>query len=341
VLKSLGKAGRRLFLPRDGGSVFDRERTRMTNPNRMGVILAAGRGTRMLPFSDHWPKPCLPIANKPLLRYQLEALRTLGVRDVLVVIGHLGYEVVRALGDGADLGLHLRYVDQGDALGIAHAVAKLEPHVDRPFFLFLGDIFFETENLGKMNELFDGDRVSAVLAVKREPDSEKIKRNFVVLLGQDGLVHRLIEKPRHPRTDLKGCGLYLFDPAFFDAIRHTPRTAMRDEYEITDAIQIFIDDGYGVAAAEVVRDDMNLSYPPDLLAVNLHVLDTRGGGALLGEGVRLAPGAVVERSVLMDRVVVEHPIRIRDCLVFPDRVVQRRSDLERAILIPGHEIDCR
>ncbi|MGH7149942.1 MAG: sugar phosphate nucleotidyltransferase [Planctomycetota bacterium] len=307
----------------------------------MGVILAAGRGTRMLPFSERWPKPCLPIAGKPLLRYQLEALRDLGVREVVVVIGHLGYEVVRSLGEGGDLGLRIRYVEQGDALGIAHAVSKLESRIARPFFLFLGDIFFETENLGRMREVFDGSRVSGVLAVKREPDLEKIKRNFVVVVGKDGLVARVIEKPRHPRTDVKGCGLYLFDLSFFDAIRRTPRTAMRDEYEITDSIQIFIDDGYGVAAEEVVKEDLNLSYPHDLLAINLHVLDRLGLPSLLGKGVRLAEGTRVERSVLMDGVVVEAPIQIRDSLVFPDQVLSRDSDLERTILLPGHEIDCR
>ena len=177
--------------------------------------------------------------------------------------------------------------------------------------------------------------------MEREPDLEKIKRNFVVVVGPSGLVARVIEKPRHPRTDLKGCGFYLFDVSFFDAVRRTPRTALRDEYEITDSIQIFIDDGYGVAAAEVVKDDMNLSYPHDLLAINLHVLDRLGLPSLVGQGVRLAPGTVVERSVVMDGVVVDPAIRIRDSLVFPDQVVSRQADLERTILLPGHEIDCR
>ena len=82
----------------------------------------------------------------------------------------------------------------------------------------------------------------------------------------------MIEKPQHPPSRLKGCGLYLFDPIFFDAVRRTPRTAMRDEYEITDAIQIFIDDGHRVRAARVIRDDLNLSYPADLLDINLKLL---------------------------------------------------------------------
>ena len=124
---------------------------------------------------------------------------------------------------------------QEEMLGIAHAVSRLEAHVDRPFFLFLGDIFFATENLASMVERFlDGRGIGGVLACKREPNLEAIKRNFVVLLGPDGFVTRVIEKPRHPRTDLKGCGIYLFDLSFFDAVRRTPRTAMRNEYEVTD-----------------------------------------------------------------------------------------------------------
>src|SRR6186713_1916700 len=118
----------------------------------MGVILAAGKGTRMAPFSEHYPKPILPVGMKPLVAHQLESMSSLGVRDVVIVIGHLGHEVVRALGDGERWGVQIRYVEQEETLGIAHAVSRLERFVDRPFFLFLGDIFFETENLGSMLE---------------------------------------------------------------------------------------------------------------------------------------------------------------------------------------------
>src|SRR5262247_1055719 len=175
----------------------------MSNPaHYQGVILAAGKGTRMRPFSEHWPKPILPVLGKPLMVHQLEMLAALGVRDVVIVIGHLGHEVVRALGDGARYGLQLRYVEQEETLGIAHAVSRLEPHVDRPFFLFLGDIFFETENLGSMAERFGGaSKTAAVLAVRREPDPAAIRRNFTVEVGSDGRqVRRVIEKPRFPKT---------------------------------------------------------------------------------------------------------------------------------------------
>ena len=304
----------------------------------LGVILAAGKGTRLHPFSERYPKPILPILGKPLLLHQVECLRDIGVRRVIVVIGHLGFEIVRALGDGRDLGVEIEFVDQGPTLGIAHAVSKLEGLVDRPFMLFLGDIFFLHDDLSRMLAMLGADDVRGVLAVKDEPSVEAIRRNFVVLEDGQGFVRRVIEKPRYPPSRLKGCGLYLFDPHVFDAVRRTPRTAMRDEYEITDAIQIFIDDGHRVRAARVIRDDLNLSYPADLLDINLKLLGERNH---LGRDVRLAPGCTVERSVIMDGVTVEQPIAIRDSLVFPGVTVSTSFDLHRVIVTEGQVIECR
>jgi dTDP-glucose pyrophosphorylase len=304
----------------------------------LGVILAAGKGTRIHPFSERYPKPILPILGKPLLQYQIECLREIGVRRVIVVIGHLGFEIVRALGDGRDLGVHIEFVDQGTTLGIAHALSKLEACVDRTFMLFLGDIFFLHDDLSEMVDMLGADDVRAVLAVKEEPSLEAIRRNFAVIEDAEGFVKRVIEKPQYPPSRLKGCGLYLFDLPFFDAVRRTPRTAMRDEYEITDAIQIFIDDGNRVRAARVIRDDLNLSYPADLLDINLKLLGERNH---IGRNVRLAAGCTVERSVIMDGASVELPIAISDSLVFPGVAVQATSDLSGVIVTSEQIIPCR
>ena len=307
----------------------------------MGVILAAGKGTRMRPFSEHWPKPILPVLGKPLMAYQLEMMAAMGIRRVVVVIGHLGHEVVRALGDGSAYGVQIKYVEQEEMLGIAHAVSRLEPHVDRPFFLFLGDIYFATENLPSMVERFcDGRGLGGVLACKREPNLEAIKRNFVVLTGPDGLVTRVIEKPRHPRTDLKGCGIYLFDLSFFDAVRRTPRTAMRNEYEITDSIQIFLDDGYKVEAAEVVKADMNVSYPQDLLELNLLLLQQSGARNYLAPGVVVGRGADLQRCVVMGDAQVGAGAQLTECLLFPGARVAEGLVRKRSIFTPDAEIRC-
>ena len=309
----------------------------------MGVILAAGKGTRMHPFSTHYPKPVLPVFGKPLLVHQIEMLAALDVRDIVIVIGHLGHEVVRVLGDGGDLGVRIEYVEQEETLGIAHAVSKLEQHVDRPFFLFLGDIFFEfCENAGLRSMVLRlrSDRATAgVLAVRKEPDAEAIKRNFIVI-SKDDRVTRVIEKPRHPQVDVKGCGIYLFEVSFFDAVRRTPRTAMRDEYEITDSIQIFIDDGYRVEAADVIQRDLNLSYPRDLLNLNLHLLAQSGEKNFVGEDVEIHAAADIERCVIMDGARIAAATRMRDCLVFPAVAVEEDGSLDRTILTGDTEIQC-
>jgi len=304
----------------------------------LGVILAAGPGTRIAPFSDRHPKPILPILGKPLLQHQVECLRDLGVTKILIVIGHLGVEIVRTLGNGRDLGVEIEYVDQGSTLGIAHALGKLEDQVETPFMLLLGDIFFVHQDLASMVTCLSEEGVDGVLAVKEEPDVEAIRRNFIVIEDDRGLVTRVVEKPQYPRTNLKGCGLYLFDPVFFDAVRRTPRTALRDEYELTDAIQIFIDDGYGVRAARVIEEDLNLSYPQDLLDINLKLL---GEEVYCGEGVELPEGCTLTRSILMDGATVKHPIAITDSLVFPGVAVEGTHPLERCIVTAEHVIDCR
>ncbi|MBN1346475.1 MAG: nucleotidyltransferase family protein, partial [Phycisphaerae bacterium] len=215
-----------------------------------GIILAAGKGSRMQPFSDVCPKSVLPIMGRPIVVHQLEMMHALGIRRVLIVVGHLGYQLVNAVARSSVAGdLQIDYVDQKQTLGIAHALGKLESRVDGCSLMFLGDIYFITDRLTEMIRIYEQGDVGAVLAAKVEPDPKAVSRNFAVYEDEKGFVNRVIEKPRHARTNLKGCGLYLFGPEVFDAIRHTPRTAMRDEYEITDSIQILINDNVGVKAA--------------------------------------------------------------------------------------------
>lgn len=286
-----------------------------------GVILAAGHGSRMGPFGEELPKPIVPICNKPLMAYQLEQMRSLGITDVIVVIGHLGHHIIRAMGDGAAWGMRLRYVEQERRLGLAHAVGQLERHVDRPFVLFLGDIFFDVDELPAMIATFEQHRPAAVLAVKDEPEPAAIKRNFSVILRDDGSVRRVIEKPRHVENTLKGCGIYLFDERIFDGIRRTPRTAMRDEYELTDSIQILIDYEYPVRVADVVQWDMNITYIGDLITCCRHELRARGLTHLAGADCDIAPSAELIETVVGGGARIAQPVRLERCVVMPGAVV--------------------
>ena len=307
----------------------------------VAVILAAGKGTRMHPFGNHYPKPGLPICNKPLIQYSIEVFRDLGIREIFIVIGHLGHELVQALGSGEALGVELRYVEQTKILGIASALGQLEPYISSPIFLVLGDIFFKAENLSSMIDMMAKSNAGAVLAVKHETDAEAIRRNFTVLQDDAGLVRRVIEKPRHVRSNIKGCGLYLFDLPVFDAVRRTPRTAMRDEYEITDTIQIMVDDGLPVFAADVVKWDVNLTSPADVLTCNLFELQHLGLDRLVGRAAQIHPGAKLHNVVVGDRATIQHPIAISNSVIFPDTVVTSKSDFDRFIVTPEIQIDCR
>ena len=306
----------------------------------IGAILAGGKGTRMAPFSDRYPKPLLPVGNKPLMQHQIELMRDLGIRDILLLIGHKGYEIASRFGDGTALGVRLRYVEQTQTLGIAHAVAQLERHADRPMLLFLGDIFFLARDLREMFKRFEAQSGGAVLAAKLDTP-QAIQKNFAMLLDDGGRVRRVIEKPRHPPNDLKGVGLYLFDPVVFDAIRRTPRTAMRDEYEITEAIQVMIDDGHPVSVASCIEDDINVTSPHDLLRCNLIEARRHVDAQMRGDNVTLVEGVRLERVVIGNNVVVANPIAIRDSVVFDNTYVGCAADLEHSIVLPDCIVDCR
>ena len=310
--------------------------------NRMvGVILAAGKGARMYPFSEHSPKPILPILNRPLLSHQIDVMRDCGIAEIHIVVGHLGYQVARAFGDGSHHGVRIHFVEQETTLGLAHAVGALESRVQLPFVLMLGDIYFHLKAPLRpvMDQVLQG-TVNANLVSMMEPDPEMMRRNFVIQADESGRVQRVIEKPRYVDSQLKGCGLYVFDQHIFDAIRRTPRTAMRDEYEITDSIQILINDGWTVHHQPIVERDLNLTKPEDLLTINLLELDRRGLPHLVHEYVTLPPGTQIERSVIGEGVLIRHPIRISNSVILPNVVVDSKHDLDCVVTDGEHSVYC-
>ena len=307
----------------------------------VGVILAAGKGARMYPFSERSPKPILPILNRPLLAHQIEVMRDSGISDIHIVVGHLGYQVASAFGDGANYGVRIWFVEQESTLGLAHAVGALEARVQVPFLLMLGDIYFHLK--APLRPLCDqvlSGEVNANLVSMYEPDPAMVRRNFVIQADDTGRVRRVIEKPRYVDSQLKGCGLYVFDPHIFDAIRRTPRTAMRDEYEITDSIQILINDGYVVHHHPIVERDLNLTKPDDLLAINLIELERNGLPHLIDESVSLPEGTRIVRSVIGKGVVIAHPIKISRSVIMPGVTVTATSDLDSVVMDGEHTVYC-
>src|SRR5436305_1736592 len=133
-----------------------------------GVILAAGHGVRMQPFTERYPKPLLPICNKPQITHQIEIMRELGIKDIYILVGHRGYQIAEALGDGRSLQVRIQYVEQKEMLGIAHAVGQLESQVQKPFLLFLGDIYLVPDRIERMFTMYEEQGGGGILAARED-----------------------------------------------------------------------------------------------------------------------------------------------------------------------------
>ncbi|HMS17561.1 MAG TPA: nucleotidyltransferase family protein [Planctomycetota bacterium] len=297
-----------------------------------GVILSAGKGSRIDPFNAHFPKPLLPIGNKPIMEHHLDLFKSIGIKQVHIVVGHLMDRIINQFGRGSELGMDIQYVEQEHILGIAHAVGRIESRVDGPFLLCLGDIFFLTQNFHRLVERYQRGDVAAVLAVKEESSVEPVKRNFTVETDEDGYVKRVVEKPRSPRTLIKGCGIYLFGPEIFDAIRRTPRTALRDEYEITNSIQLLIEDGYKVATEPVIDWDLNVTFPSDLVDGNLAWLDRLGVENLVDPTAQISGAVDLHQCIIGRGVHIQGPRRLSQSVVLPHTILQPGEDLHRCLV---------
>ncbi len=304
----------------------------------VGVILAAGRGSRMGAIGEQIPKTLLPVANQELIAHQLQLMSLLGIREVYVVVGFRAIDVVQAVGDGSQFGVAVHYIDQGQPLGSAHAVGRVMPYVNSPFLLTLGDYYFAPAEPEKLiRRLQNG---QAAIAVKREPIRQLIVESCEVQIDPDQRVLSIVEKPKAPQTNLKGCGIYALQPDFFDAIARTPRTALRDEYEISNSLALYMQSGQSIYTEEIIAWDYNFTRPEDVLNANMEWLTRNDCESLVAEDAYIEPGVKLSRAVVGRDSRIEGPVMINDAVIFPGTVIQTHSLIDRALLAPNLFISC-
>jgi NDP-sugar pyrophosphorylase family protein len=190
----------------------------------LGLLPAAGRGVRAYPKSSYVPKPMLEIAGTSLVQRNLELMRdVLGIREIVVIVGYLGDQIRKHLGDGTEFGVKIEYVEcaQPD-IGLAQGIALAEPLLDRPFVTVLADELYIGSNHAELRA--PDDDYFAVCAAMHTDDPRLIQRNYSVAIAGGAIVD-VEEKPADPQTDLLGCGTYIFTPELFDRIRATPPSA--------------------------------------------------------------------------------------------------------------------
>jgi glucose-1-phosphate thymidylyltransferase len=256
------------------------------------LVLAGGAGTRLRPMTYTSAKQLLPVGNKPVLFYGLEAIRDAGIIDVGIVVGDTAAAIRSAVGDGRSFGLNVTYIKQEAPLGLAHAVLVAHDFLgDEDFVMYLGDCFI----VGGIAELVEEFRVlrpdaQVLLAAVHDP------RQFGVAEFDDtGQVIGLEEKPDRPKSDRALAGVYLFTPAIHQSVDRL-QPSRRGELEITEAIEWLIRSGRKVAATIVSGYWKDTGTVADLLEANRMVLE--------GIQPRLV-GAVDPDSELIGRVVVE------------------------------------
>jgi dTDP-glucose pyrophosphorylase len=305
----------------------------------VGAILAGGRGSRMGRVGELHPKALLPVANRPAIAHHFDLLRRLGVTRVFVVVGHRADTLVAAV-ETMDVGeLRVKFVDQGDTKGSAHALGCLRGRIDGPFLLLLGDYLFDGDRPERMLARLEGGSGGGI-AVKKEADAALVRQACTVDAAEDGRVRGIVEKPVAPSSDLKGCGFYGFQPEIFDAVARTPRTALRDEYELTVAIEIYLGLGLPFFAERIIGWDANLTQPRDLLDCNLHWLSRLGADNLVAETASVHPRLSLRHTVVGDGANLRGEGRLEEVLVFPDAASEVTRDISRTIIIGSASVSC-
>jgi glucose-1-phosphate thymidylyltransferase len=311
------------------------------------LVLAGGAGTRLRPITHTSAKQLVPVANKPVLFYGLEAIADVGITDVGLVVGDTAPAIQAAVGDGTAFGLQVSYIRQPAPLGLAHAVLVSRDFLgDDDFVMYLGDNFI----VGGIADLVDGFRASrpaAQIMLTKVADP----RDFgVAVLDDNGRVVGLEEKPQQPKSDLALVGVYMFTRAVHEVIEHL-RPSWRGELEITEAIQGLIDSGHRVDSNLITGYWKDTGNVTDMLEVNRMVLESIEhamsgvvdiGSELIGR-VFVDSGAQISGSRIVGPAIIGSGSKITNSYVGPftsigtDCVVDD-SEIEYSIVLPGASI---
>jgi glucose-1-phosphate thymidylyltransferase len=277
-----------------------------------GVLLSGGTGSRLRPITHTGPKQLVPVANKPVLEYAIEDLKEAGITEIGVILGNKGREEIQELlGDGSEYGVDLTYIVQGNPLGLAHAAGCARDFVaDDDFVMYLGDNILK-QGITELVESFRAGDYGAGIALQEVDTPEQFG---IADVAEDGTVTELIEKPNEPPTNLALIGIYVFSNEVFDAIERL-EPSWRGELEITDAIQMLLDDGHDIDSQVVRGWWKDTGKPEDILEANRLVLEDEQ----LKRNGHTAPDATVEGSVeihetatIENGAVVRGPVSIAE-----------------------------
>jgi NDP-sugar pyrophosphorylase family protein len=294
-----------------------------------GVILAAGKGTRMLPLTERRPKPLVPVLDRPMLEHIVTGARDAGVDHFALIVGHLGDMIREYFGDGSRLGVRITYLVQEEMKGTGAAALLAEEFIGgEPFFMSWGDIIVPPRNYKKVISAFEPGKTDAVLSLNWVEDPYEGAAVYV----QDGFVERIEEKPPKgtATTHFNNAGLFVYTADILDRVK-TLKPSKRGEIELPEAVQQMVQEGKRIRAVELEGYWSDVARPSAVLALNEMIMQDRYGDA---RGVYFAPSAKIsDDSIFRPPVYVGEGCEVREAKLGPNVVLMDGCRVE-----PGAEI---
>jgi glucose-1-phosphate thymidylyltransferase len=311
-----------------------------------GLILSGGKGTRLRPLTYTRAKQLMPVANKPILFYGIEALAEAGIREIGIIVGETKDEVREAVGDGSRWNVQVTYIEQPEPLGLAHAVFTAKPFLQNsPFVMYLGDNLLKN-GISSLIDDFRKSQPNSQILLASVPNPEQ----FGVAELDGNRVIRLEEKPKQPRSHWALVGVYMFDHHIFET-EAVLKPSGRGEYEITDAIQYLIDRGYRVEPHIVDGWWKDTGKLDDMLEANRLILETLQrkidgdidalskieGRVSIGKGARIINSAIRGPAIIGENSVIDHAY-VGPFTSIQDHCEIRHSEIQHSIVLRGGQI---
>lgn len=276
------------------------------------IILSAGEGTRMRPLTLTKPKTMLPVAGKPIIQYNIEALRDSGVTDILLIVNYKESIVKDYFKDGEDFRVKISYKTQKELLGTANAIEYGKDFVDDTFVVLNGDIILDSDLIKNILNEYLNHKVDTLMVLKEVENPS----HFGVVETENNFVKNIVEKPnlKEAPSKLVNTGVYIFNKSIFDKIAKTTKS-QRGEYEITDSLTMQISEGQIVRGFETDKEWIDIGRPWELIEINEILLEEiktniKGkvengayihGDVFLGEGSVIRSGVYIEGSVYIGK----------------------------------------
>lgn len=266
-----------------------------------GIILHGGHGTRLRPLTHTGPKQLLPIANKPMSQYCVESLRDAGITDIAIIIGGTApHKVQEYYGNGEKFGVKITYIEQDQPRGIAHAIKLCQSFVNNEkFVVFLGDNIL-IRDLSDFTEDFKNNNNDATILLCEVDNPSQFG---IADVYPDGRIKKIMEKPKVPPTNLAVTGIYFLTPKIFDVIERL-KPSWRNEFEITDALQMLLEEGNKINYYTVTDYWKDTGTPNDIIHANQVILErmvpycqgTIENGALVQGNLMLGKNSIIKNG---------------------------------------------